>query len=241
MRFISGSQRHGMDLSGHFFSSLVARFNRPSPGSCFLVATVQVTFVVGASSCLSITLLPEPVNLWRSAFIFPFSIFSFRSDTLAWQARGAGCTSGPGILFVWHCPLATYIWLIWGLPFGLITSLPFDAGIWLIRGFPFVAGTWLIRDLPFATDVWFIRVFPFATGVWLTRCLLFATGVWLTQVATGVWFTWALSFATGSWFISGLLLVVQLWSVGIWIAAGLLLRDLIAPIIPWLMAQEVCK
>ena len=57
----------------------------------FLVATVQVTFVVGASSCLSITLLPEPVNLWRSAFIFPFSIFSFRSDTLAWQARGAGC------------------------------------------------------------------------------------------------------------------------------------------------------
>ena len=38
----------------------------------FLVATVQVTFVVGASSCLSITLLPEPVNFWRSAFIFPF-------------------------------------------------------------------------------------------------------------------------------------------------------------------------
>jgi hypothetical protein len=57
----------------------------------FLVATVLATFVVGTSSCLSITLpLEPPVNLWGSAFIFPSSTFSFGSATFVGQAKGAG-------------------------------------------------------------------------------------------------------------------------------------------------------
>jgi len=186
----------------------------------FLAAiVVQVAFVFsGTSSCLGITLVLEPVSFWGSTFAFSASTLTFGSAAFVGQAKGAGCTAGVGVVFVWGRPLATGIWFTWGLTFAAgfwhIMVLPFGAGIWLIRGCPFAAGTWFLKDLTFATDAWLIKVLPFSAGVWLTRCLPFLTGVWLTKLATGVWFTITM-VATGVWF------TITMVAIGVWFTWGL--------------------